>query len=143
MTLAALNAGSKRPGASSRILYCGHSTQYSHLGLVYFIITSLMTISETVVNTVFPAWMLVLTPILFWGALSNFYRRKIAAFPYTPDTRSRNRRQKPAPENWRRFLERLSYNLAPDFSGARFWSRIEHVLFRDRIWRPRDQNTAL
>jgi len=36
----------------------------------------------------------------------------------TPDTRSRNRRQKPAPENWRRFLERLSYNVAPDFSGV-------------------------
>ena len=54
--------------------------------------------------------------------------------------------QKPAPENWRRFLERLSYkwyDLVPDFSGARFWSRIEHVLFRDRIGRPRDQNTDL
>jgi len=61
----------------------------------------------------------------------------------TPDTRSRNRRQKPAPENWRRFLERLSYNLVPIFSGARFWSRIEHVLFRDRIRRPRDHNTDL
>ena len=47
-------------------------------------------------------------------------------FPrYTLDTRSRNRRQKPAPENWRRFLERLSYNLVPNFSGARFWSRLE------------------
>jgi len=62
---------------------------------------------------------------------------------YTPDTRSRNQRQKPAPENWRRFLECLSYNLVPNFSGARFWSLIEHVLFRDRIWRPRDQNTDL
>ena len=51
--------------------------------------------------------------------------------------------QKPAPENWRRFLARLSYNLVPNFSGARFLSRIEHVLFRDRIWRPRDQNTDL
>ena len=51
--------------------------------------------------------------------------------------------QKPAPENWRRFLAHLSYNLVPNFSGARFWSRIEHVLFRDRIWQPRDQNTDL
>ena len=59
------------------------------------------------------------------------------------DTRSRNRRQKPAPENWRRLLAHLSYNLEPNFSGARFWSRIEHVLFRDRIWRPRDRNTDL
>ena len=42
--------------------------------------------------------------------------------PNTPDTRSRNRRQKPAPENWRRFLERLSYNLAPDFAtGVKNW----------------------
>ena len=48
-----------------------------------------------------------------------------------------------APENWRRLLARLSYNLVPNFSGARFRSRIEHVLFRDRIWRPRDQNTDL
>ena len=47
--------------------------------------------------------------------------------------------QKPAPENWRRFLARLSYNLVPNFSGTRFWSWIEHVLFCDRIWRPRDQ----
>jgi len=63
--------------------------------------------------------------------------------PNANDTRSRNRRKKPVPENWRRFLARLSYNLVPNFSGARFWSRIEHVLFRDRIWRPRDQNTDL
>ena len=32
---------------------------------------------------------------------------------------------KPAPKNWRRFLARLSYHLVPNFSGARFWSRIE------------------
>ena len=51
--------------------------------------------------------------------------------------------QKLAPENWRRFLACLSYNLVPNFSGARFWSQIEHVLFRDRIWRPRDLNTDL
>jgi len=33
--------------------------------------------------------------------------------------------RQPAPENWRRFLAHLSCHLVPNFSGARFWSRIE------------------
>jgi len=74
VTLTASNAGSKQPGASSRILYCGHSTQYSHL--VYFIITSLMMISEIVVNTVFAAWVLVYNAYLILGRPLQFLQEK-------------------------------------------------------------------
>ena len=49
-----------------------------------------------------------------------------------------------APETGARKLASVSgasvIQSVPNFSGARFWSRIEHVLFRDRIWRTRDQN---
>jgi len=37
------------------------------------------------------------------------------------DTLTRNRHQKPAPENRYRFLARLTHNLLPNFSGISFW----------------------
>jgi len=89
-------------------------------------------------------------PAMMWGKLCEMFITVtslsysktviIQTFSYADEWHTL---QKPAPENWRRFLARLSYNLVRNFSGARFWSRIEHVLFRDRIWRPCDQNTDL
>ena len=71
--------------------------------------------------------------------LKNFLKFGIIPLTHAPETGARNRRQKTGVGFWS-----VCHTIWRQiFSGARFWSRIEHVLFCDRIWRPRDQNTDM
>jgi len=54
-------------------------------------------------------------PFLSFDILSQYAKFEI---PNADDTRSRNRRQKPPPENWRRFLAPV-FHASCKISGAR------------------------